>query len=134
MITWTDTGRKSTDQPTEEELRATAEEAKRKDLEVKKNNKGKKTSKHWATPPTRGSRSKSRRNIVNAVTTSHDAPKPDANGCCHEDINTWQLNCDASFYAIRWRKERQAKGREGELYDWHCFHCNGEVVCGTASE
>ena len=54
--------------------------------------------------------------------------KPDDNGCCHDDQDFWQSECNGIYPINKFRDGLKAKNQHNKLMDETCYVCNAMIV------
>ena len=122
MTIWRNTSLKFDQQPTEQENEIQAEQA---EVSSKAPKKWKGKRGKVITLPIRRP---SKRNIKAQVTTKGGITHtPDHNGCCHDDVESWQTDTAAVYFNKSFRADLEQKNQGAKLLDLNCFHCKGLI-------
>ena len=118
MQIWITTGRRSGDQPTEEE----------KDLQMKTAAEVKKKMKGMTAKERRklrgGNIRPSRRTLVNSVCSKQTSRNSGHGDCNHSETCSWQCETNKVYLQKSWRGKQQ----DSKLVSLHCIDCKGIVL------
>ena len=54
--------------------------------------------------------------------------KQGENGCCHNDKDSWQSECNGVYLTNKFRDGLKAKNQDNKLIDETCYVCNAMIM------